>query len=482
MIIKPSPINVPPEDPFAEDKLARREHAEFLEQMLGNIQEPLVMAVDAPWGSGKTTFILMLKAFLEQKEFRCLYFNAWETDFTDNPLVSFIGEMSTGIDLNNLGGKNKTNAQEYLNKAKEYGADIVKRTLPLGLKLLTSGVVNLDSSAEQALSDFTKNLAQDAIAEYEADKSTINKFKEKLESFVNELRISQGESPKPLIFFIDELDRCRPIYAIELLEKIKHLFNIKGIIFVLALDKIQLKHSIKSVYGIGMNVDGYLKRLIDLDFNLPKPSSKQYSPFLFERMNLLEVFQGRSTSEGHPNAIKNQMLDMFAWFVDIFNFSLRDQEHCFYLLKLAIWSTPKENYIYGPYLIALISLKIHNPDLYRNLVEGMIPVNNVVKYLGESAVGKEFLSDTFGIDLEAFFLASRVNGNDHNEKNEKIREDKKLYDYYKNMAQHNKSDPTSNKREKTIVYILDSKEYGQNNWGGAIDYLAKKIELCEKLF
>ena len=108
--------------------------------------------------------------------------------------------MGTGIDLNTLDDETKTKAQEYLDKTKEYGAAIVKRTLPLGLKLLTAGAVNLDSFSERALSDFSGSLAQDAIAKYEEDKSTIKKFREKLENFVEELRGNEDEDPKPLIF------------------------------------------------------------------------------------------------------------------------------------------------------------------------------------------------------------------------------------------------------------------------------------------
>jgi len=71
-----------------------------------------------------------------------------------------------------------------------------------------------------------------------------------------------ADNQKPLIFFIDELDRCRPDYALQLLEKAKHLFNIDGIIFILALDRDQIGHSLKSIYGEGLDVDGYLRRRV----------------------------------------------------------------------------------------------------------------------------------------------------------------------------------------------------------------------------
>jgi predicted KAP-like P-loop ATPase len=39
--------------------------------------------------------------------------------------------------------------------------------------------------------------------------------------------LKEIDEGKPLIIFIDELDRCRPLYAIECLERIKHIFGIK---------------------------------------------------------------------------------------------------------------------------------------------------------------------------------------------------------------------------------------------------------------
>ena len=54
---------------------------------------------------------------------------------------------------------------------------------------------------------------------------------------------------KKLVFLIDELDRCRPTYAVETIEKIKHLFSVPGIIWVLVMNKEQIESSIQKVYG-----------------------------------------------------------------------------------------------------------------------------------------------------------------------------------------------------------------------------------------
>ena len=89
--------------------------------------------------------------------------------------------------------------------------------------------------------------------------------------------IGEGEPQRPLVFFIDELDRCRPSFAIELLERVKHLFDVKNIVFVLSIDKKQLEAITAAVYGERIDALEYLRRFIDLDFYLPLPHTKDYT-------------------------------------------------------------------------------------------------------------------------------------------------------------------------------------------------------------
>jgi hypothetical protein len=94
-------------------------------------------------------------------------------------------------------------------------------------------------------------VAEERIKKYQEEKGTIAAFKAELAAFVKE-----RTPKKPMLFFIDELDRCRPLFAIEVLEHVKHLFNVSGVVFVLSVDKSQLGHSLCAVYGDGLDVDG----------------------------------------------------------------------------------------------------------------------------------------------------------------------------------------------------------------------------------
>lgn len=81
---------------------------------------------------------------------------------------------------------------------------------------------------------------------------------------------------KHLVFIIDELDRCKPTFAIETLEVIKHFFDIDNISFVLAIDLEQLSHSIATIYGQNMDSDGYLRKFFDLNIKIPHPTIDEY--------------------------------------------------------------------------------------------------------------------------------------------------------------------------------------------------------------
>jgi predicted KAP-like P-loop ATPase len=97
MEIKIRPIEIPSETPFVNDELDRQAEIKNLTELLVNIETPLVFTIDAKWGSGKTTFIKMWQADLSNQEIFSLYFNAWETDFAEDPLIAFLGELNSSI-------------------------------------------------------------------------------------------------------------------------------------------------------------------------------------------------------------------------------------------------------------------------------------------------------------------------------------------------------------------------------------------------
>lgn len=130
----------------------------------------------------------------------------------------------------------------------------------------------------------------------------------------------------PFLIFIDELDRCRPTYAIAMLERIKHLFNIPGIAVVLATDTSQLAHSIKSVYGQDFDSQKYLQRFLSRTYPLPSPPVANFidaivGPSGVDYMTLWAVPAGQQ----HPVAFLAEAAHHF-------KMTLREVERCIDLL------------------------------------------------------------------------------------------------------------------------------------------------------
>ncbi|WP_430869657.1 KAP family P-loop NTPase fold protein [Cupriavidus basilensis] len=111
-------------------------------------------------------------------------------------------------------------------------------------------------------------------------------FRQTLSAIVDSLENS-GKN-LPIFFFIDELDRCRPTYAIELLETVKHIFGVEGIYFAIATDTEQLAASIKSVYGTEFSSSRYLKRFFHAEYTFPELENYDYATHLFSKLNLLD--------------------------------------------------------------------------------------------------------------------------------------------------------------------------------------------------
>lgn len=88
-----------------------------------------------------------------------------------------------------------------------------------------------------------------------------------------------GDIDKPVLIIIDELDRCKPDYAIEFLETIKHFFDIKGLIFVIGVDKGQLSSSAKALFGQELEFDEYYRKFAHRNVNLPVNSKTMTTSF-----------------------------------------------------------------------------------------------------------------------------------------------------------------------------------------------------------
>ncbi len=466
MKIKLSEIEIPESNPFLNDSLKRKENVSVLMQLISTLTGPFVMAIDSEWGTGKTTFLLMWMQQLKNQNRPFLYFNAWENDFSEDPLVSLIGEIESQLSTLCINEGIKSKSKKHIKKIKKIGSSLIKKGLPVAVRIATSGLLDIEKAYEEEFSKLTEIYAKDSIENYENSKSSISIFKSRLSDLVKDVISSENNNNFPIIFFIDELDRCRPNYALELLEKIKHLFNIEGLVFILAIDKDQVGNSIKSLYGQGMNIDGYLRRFIDLDYRLPQPKKKVYCSTLVDRFGIEDVMEKRTTHDAQYEL--EHFVETFSELADIFNLSLRSQEQCFSQFCIVLRTTPPNHKLCPTLLAGLICIKAVSPDLYRKFVAGEIEASSLIDYVDQTPTGKAFLYSDEGMIFEAYLMAS----------NSRHMELQSAMEPYKKNSENNEISEEERKKAAKIFdmfgYIIRRKDYG------LLNYLSKKIEISDQ--
>jgi KAP family P-loop domain len=457
---KPTAIDIPADDPFKNDLLSRKDSAEILTEFIGNLDEPFVLAIDSPWGTGKTTFLKMWLQYAMNQKIQCLYFNAWENDFSESPLVSLIGELGAGISALRLGEAHSKLVEKVFEKTKKAGAALIKTALPTAIKMATSGIVDLSDVANLA-----EEIAKKEIDKYQADKTTIAHFREELEELVKNIAGNKEQSQsRPIVFVIDELDRCRPPYAVELLEKVKHLFSVKGLVFVLAIDKRQLRESVKALYGTGMDADGYLRRFIDLEYHLPEPKIDDFVNAQFSRFGLAEILARKVRDALHElDNLRQSLIEFFK----LFGFSLRVQEQIFSQLSVVVRTSPSNQYLYAFHLALLICLRTINKDLYSRYIQGLATPKEVMDFIENFPNGRKFSNSDIGRIVEAHLVRGIIDWNIRNQ----------AIEFIDKQANATAGDETLIKRAKEVKNHIQWAGQSANDMTG---FLVKKIELAQR--
>lgn len=310
-------------DIWRDDRLGRKADAEFLRNYLLQRNKLAIEKSDskgtsinlnAPWGAGKSFFLRCFEKQLKMDGFKVAFVDAWKDDHAEDPMFAVMSAIVRALDeeenservrklANTLG---KISGRLVLGAAKRAAEYIVSAEDVAGIAddLMKVGV----GTAEELLSEYGSK----ALARFDAGQKAIAEFRKLLEDRV------QGEAP--LFVLVDELDRCRPTYAISLLERVKHLFDVRNVIFVFGTNGEQLCHTIRTVYGAGFAAEMYLKRFFDRTYEFDNPTIYEYVRQHWENLLLHE-----------RKYVESYGVD-YVEFVSIFStkkgLSLRDIQQC----------------------------------------------------------------------------------------------------------------------------------------------------------
>lgn len=469
MKIKHHEIEIPQENPFANCKLAREPYARVLSDIVNTYADGFVLAINNEWGTGKTTFVKMWQQQLKNEGFQTIYFNAWENDFDSNPLVALMSELETLTNANN---------KKVFKSVVEKGAVLVKNIAPaLAKSLIKKYVVDIDDIAVDTIENATKastEILEEEIKVYADKKKTIIEFRKELEKFVK-----QADNTKPLIFIVDELDRCRPNYSVEVLEQIKHFFSVSGIVFVLSIDKNHLASAVKGFYGSEqIDSNEYLRRFIDLEYSIPIPQTKLFNEYLFGYYQFNDFFSSDERRKFPELRDDGQLLLKIA---DVLftktNATLRQQERVFALTRLILCSFKSNQYTFSHLLFILVYLKTMRNDAFLKIERNEFSLQELSDLFFETIYSEK--KDPSGINLlyvESLLLWFYNNDRDYQDKEKLLDKDES----------NNLTTPIKSKLENENARTNLAQCFGHitQQWNYdtiGLNYLIKKINLTESV-
>lgn len=277
---------------FTADALDRKVFAEGVYKLLQKRRSGVV-ALDGDWGVGKTWFGVNLKRLIEEKnEFNAVWIDAFEADWVDDPALTLISSIGS-----TLPEDEKKNLFDTV-------APLASKALPIFTKIAFKATGNffginedLIDEAGDLIKDQSSEFIRKKLDELAERKDTLLKLKESISCHI---KAAKGEK---VIIFVDELDRCSPAYAIRLLERLKHLFDIDGAIFILLWNRQQIRQAVEAFYGAGTNGAMYLDKFIDYPLSLSLTNSRSSQPAMGRLIEKIgQEMDASDRSRFHSNA------------------------------------------------------------------------------------------------------------------------------------------------------------------------------------
>lgn len=303
------------------DQLEFDDFRKALADILTTADTPLTVGIFGNWGSGKTSLMKMLRKDIEDLGLpsrRTVWFTAWKYDQQDalwrslilrvlnalyprepgdgpreeRPIMQNPGEREEKLIqlLNRMEesvyqsvtweeiGPRAINWWQFLGGISKAG---VKTAAALGTAGLSQGVVKLIGDENSPIDDLksaAEAISREARQYHRRQLAHMEEF-EKM--FGDAVGLIDGDENRRLVVFVDDLDRCLPEKAIEVLEAIKLFLEAKGVVFVLGMDKEVVQRGIEARYGahfhrspgalgeLPISGDSYLQKMVQIPFYLP---------------------------------------------------------------------------------------------------------------------------------------------------------------------------------------------------------------------
>lgn len=384
MTMRLTPTTTPCEiyvDGFGDSNfLGRKEVGQKLTELVDRVEDSMVVALDGPWGSGKS-FFLQRWVGAHSLEFEgkatTVYLDAFKSDYLDDPLIALTSAIAQRFE-----NESEPDRRVSWGKAKKSAVALSGSAFRVGLRMGTAGLYELAGPIIEAAlgsaSEDIENWAEDTFWKQERSrKSAMDDFRSALEDLT--VAGADGEESRSLVIVVDELDRCRPDYALAMLEVAKHFFSVPRVHFVLGVNMDAMKHIVRVRYGAKIDAGEYLKRFVTVRMVLPKHADEFGSRFAAPAYFDVVAYQ-----MGIPTDISrvfSKHLDLAAANDGI---SLRDVEK---LLTRIVLLPNLRNLLRGDEFdnvlrTSLVVLHAVRPELYEAAMKGTLQKRNIDSFYG----------------------------------------------------------------------------------------------------
>lgn len=363
IVVQPHDI---PEDDFGPDLFGRKNFGIALANVVKNSADPLVISLDGNWGEGKSTFVKSWQKILNKEKVPNIYIDAFESDYVDDAFMVVAGAITDYVATHAPEKKSK----EFIDKAKNVGAHVLSLSAKIGIRAISAGVIKdsdfqdfskVGEDISKDISSSAEKYIKDRLTNHKEERKSIQHFR----SFLSTIPSSLKEpSDSPLTVIIDELDRCRPSFAVEMLEKIKHLFSVQNVNFLLVINKKQLLESIKASYGANIDAHTYLQKFINIESTLPKKKGRHGDIENYCR-HLADQYELKS----------GEWVEYFYVLGVQLNCSLRELERAFSNLAIMLMTERRGAFFDETLISTICMLKVMRPNTFEKLTTSTVSID-----------------------------------------------------------------------------------------------------------
>jgi hypothetical protein len=385
----PPEVEVGPDEGFTPEKdiFGRKEFGDRLTNLVSAIEGPAVLVLDAPWGTGKTTFVKMWRGALRQRGIASIYFDAFANDFHNDSFLAIAGEILARAESEKPAESRAL--ADFKDGALRVGKVLGRAVFKAGVQIGTAGLVSAELVGKsidevskiisEGATDAADALLKEQLENHNTDKKIFDDFRKSLEQLISAPpKSSDAAKPTKLVFIIDELDRCRPPFALEILEKIKHFFSVPNLIFVLVTNVGQLEAAIHFAYGPNIDAQTYLQKFYHLRLMFKGGTPRRLD--LGSERYLRHLFQKISDGSKHGKFV-GDIVAILSELAERKKFSLRTLERIAAYITL-VFASATPNQVIEPSLLGVLSLlKVTNSQLYAAAREGRLSFDALDQYI-----------------------------------------------------------------------------------------------------